>query len=124
VPTTGGRSLVVARQSATCEWSACPAACELVQRTHHGFLGLPRGDEGRRISGDPIHGVTESTSGPIRPHDTLELRAWEIDIADVQKVKSLAQDVARQMRADEILWTHDCHDRLSLPRSLRRHHLR
>src|ERR671930_1210572 len=42
------------------------------------------------VHGEPVCAVIESMTGARLVHDTLEQEGWSVEIADAQKVKSLA----------------------------------
>jgi transposase len=56
----------------------------------------------RRVGGYglPVRGVIESMTGARFVHDTLERLAWEVLIADAQKVKGLAPLTCKTDRID------------------------
>src|SRR3712207_7893939 len=50
--------------------------------------------------GQPVTAVIESMTGARFVHDQLELRGWEVEVADAVKVKGLAPLAAKTDRID------------------------
>src|SRR5438034_8047480 len=50
--------------------------------------------------GEPVRAAIESMNGARFVHDTLELRGWDVEIADAHKVKGLAPLACKTDRID------------------------
>jgi transposase len=54
----------------------------------------------RKLPGQPVRAAIESMNGARFVHDQLELRGWEVDIADAAKVRGLAPLACKTDRID------------------------
>src|SRR5438094_6045493 len=77
-------------EGATVEVGAAPPDAD-------GLLGLTRRLDRHR---EPVRAAIESMNGARFVHDTLELRGWDVEIADAHKVKGLAPLACKTDRID------------------------